>query len=373
MASKTRSLHPSFYWIGAILFMLTSLTACKAKEAEALRSPERRQVFGRKATRVSTNETIVVSGVLEADKTVPLSFLVPGKVEHVYVDEGDHVKKGQVLARVEINDYRSRLEIAEAQLLEARDAYERMWPLYKSGAIAEKVIVKIKSGFDQAKASRDIAGKKVKDTKLRSPIPGIVGARNVEPGQAISTGTPVFTIVKTDRIYARVSVPESEIGKTALGQKAVVTIKALDDSTVEGNITLIGAMAEPRTRTYTVKIELPNPDYLLRAGMIAEAQIVTDRIIEMVTIPGKAVVRDADNLTYVFLADKEKKRAVRQRVFPGSVHRSEIEIKEGVKTEDVVIVAGQHRITDGAPITIVDAGPAPDGETNPRKKGRYPP
>jgi membrane fusion protein (multidrug efflux system) len=149
-------------------------------------------------------------------------------------------------------------------------------------------------------------------------------------------------------------VPESEIGKVALGQKAAVTIKALDDRIVEGKVTMIGAMAEPRTRTYTVKIELPNPDYVLRTGMIAKAHIITDKTIAMVTVPGKAIVRDADNLTYLFLVYKEKETALRQRVFPGSVFRNEIEIKEGLNIGDVVIIAGQHKITDGAPITVMD-------------------
>ncbi len=176
----------------------------------------------------------------------------------------------------------------------------------------------------------------------------------MELGQTISTGIPVFTILKTDKIYARVSVPESEIGKVALGQKATVTIKALDGRVIEGKVSLIGAMAEPRTRTYTVKIELANPDYVLRDGMIANAQIITDKTIEMVTVPGKAIVRDADNLTYVFLVNKEKIAALRQRVFIGSVFRNEIEIKEGLNAEDIVIVAGQHKITDGAAIMVTE-------------------
>lgn len=362
MVNKKLQFYSVTYWFGAIVFTLTCLLACKTNKAGAVKPPEKRMVMARKVTHVSANETIAVSGALVADKTVPLSFLVPGKVDHVYVDEGDHVKKDQVLAKVELNDYRSHLEIAEAQLFEAQDAYKRMWPLYKDEVITEKDIVQVKAKLDQAKAACDIARKKVKDTKLRSPIQGIIGSKNVELGQTISTAIPVFTIVKTNKIYARVSVPESEIGKVALGQKAFVTIKALDDRVVEGKVTLIGAMAESRTRTYTVKIKLSNPDHVLRAGMIANAQIITDKTIAMLTVPGKAIVRDADNLTYVFLVDKEKTTALRQRVFIGSVFRNEIEIKEGLKAEDVVIVAGQHKITDGSAITAVDAT-VDDGET----------
>jgi membrane fusion protein (multidrug efflux system) len=354
MEQKRFSVNGLFFGITAMICISVCFGGCQKRETRACLLSEKMPVIVKEVTKIFTDDVVFVSGVLEADKTVPFSFIVPGKVDHVYVDEGDHVKKGQILAKIEINDYRSNLEIAEAQLFETQDSYDRMWPLYKDGAIAEKAFIKIKAGLDQAKASRDIAKKKVRDTKLLSPIPGIIGAKNVELGQTISAGIPVFTIVKTDMIYARVSVPESEIGKVALGQKAAVTIKALDDRIVEGKVTLIGAMAEPRTRTYTVKIELPNPDYVLRTGMIAKAQIITHKTIAMITVPGKAIVRDADNLTYVFLVDKEKETALRQRVFPGSVFRNEIEIKEGLNVGDVVIIAGQHKITDGAPITVMD-------------------
>ncbi len=341
--------------IGAILFITFFLGGCRTSKADEEKASEKMQVIAREVTDISENQIILVSGFLEADKTVPLSFLVPGKVDQVYFDEGDHVKKDQLLARVEIDDYRSNLEISEARLLKAQDAHDRLRPLYKGGAIAEKDFIEIKAGLAQAKAARDIARKRVKDTNLRSPVPGIIGVKNVEAGQMISAGMPVFTIVKTDRIFARVSVPESEIGKITFGQKAVVTIQAFEDKTVEGKVTLIGAMAEPRTRTYAVKIELPNPDYALRTGMIAEARIVTDGIIEMITVPGKAIVRDADNLTYVFLADTTKGKAFRRRVFPGRVHKSEIRIKKGLTAGDMVITGGQHKITDGASIIVVDS------------------
>jgi len=340
---------------GGIVFVAFFLGGCRTPTVDEKKVPEKIQVIAREIANILGNHIILVSGVLEADKTVPLSFLVPGKVDQVYFDEGDHVKKDQLLARVEIDDYRSNLEISEARLLKAQDAHDRLRPLYKGGAIAEKDFIEIKAGFAQAKAARDIARKRVKDTNLRSPVSGIIGVKNVEAGQMISSGMPVFTIVKTDRIFARVSVPESEIGKITLGQKAVVTIQALEDKTMEGKVTLIGAMAEPRTRTYAVKIELSNPDYVLRTGMIAEARIVTDGIIEMITVPGKAIVRDADNLTYVFLADTAKGKAFRRRVFPGTVHRSEIQIKKGLTAGDMVITGGQHKITDGAPIIVVDS------------------
>ncbi len=342
-----------------VLFVLFDLSGCRSSAAKEEIHPETKKVVVKIVTSRAEKVKIYASGVLEADKTVLLSFLVPGKVESVHVDEGDHIKEGQVLANIEIEDYESFLEIAEAKLLRAQDAFNRLKPLFKDGAIPEQEFVEIKTGLAQAKAGRDIARKKVNDTMLRSPFSGIIGAKSIETGQMISPGLPVFTIVKTDKIYAKVSVPESEISKIAINQETVVTIPALADREVNGRVSLIGAMADPRTRTYTVKAELSNPDYSLRTGMIAEAQIVTDKKNEMLTVPGKAIVRDADNLMYVFLVDQSTEKAHRRRIFPGSVQKDEIEIKSGLNNGDVLIIAGQHKLIDGTPIVMVDSDMRP--------------
>ena len=344
------------FLIGAILCVAVAIGGCRREETHAFPLPEKTPVIVRPVTQMNTEDTVFISGALEADKTAPLSFLVPGMVDRVYVDEGDRVEKGQVLASVEAADYRSHLRIAEALLMQAKDAYERFRPLYKEGAFAEKNFIELKSGLAQAAAGCDIARKKLKDTKLYTPIPGVVGMKRVEIGQMVSPAMPVFTVVKTDTIYARVSVPESEIGKIALGQKAEAKVPALANRSVEGRVMLIGAMADPQTRSFAVKIELPNPDYTLRTGMIVQAKIITDRQIDILTVPGSAVVRDADNLTYVFVVDAARERALRRRVFPGSVCQSEIEIKNGLNPGDKVIIGGQHKLTDGALIRIADDG-----------------
>ena len=355
MEQKRFSVNGLFFWITAMICISVCLGGCQKGEIQADLLSEKMPAIVKEVTQISTGDVVFVSGSLEADKTAPLSFLVSGKVDRVYVDEGDHMKKGQLLALVESDDYKSNLEIAEAGLLRAQDAYDRYQPLYKEGAFAEKNFIELKAALAQAMASCDIARKKLKDTKLFTPIPGIVGLKNIEVGQMITPEVPVFTIVKTDTIFARVSVPESEIGKVELGQEAEVTVPALEDRNVNGKVRLIGAMADPQSRTYTVKIELVNPDYILRTGMIVQAKIITDRKIDILTVPGKAIVRDADNLTYVFTAAADSDKALRRRVFPGSVYQTEIEIKEGLAPGDYVIIGGQHRLTDGASITIVKA------------------
>ncbi|MBU0971701.1 MAG: efflux RND transporter periplasmic adaptor subunit [Proteobacteria bacterium] len=353
MKYKYFSPHGWTGWIAAMVIVCI-MGGCKPeKTAQALTMLSKQTpVVAKPVTRVATNQVISVSGTLTADKTAPLSFLVPGKVRKVYVDEGDHVRSGTVLAMVEANDYQNNLDIAEAALHRTHDAYDRYEPLYRQGAFAEKNFIELKTGLAQAVATCNIARKALADTKLVAPIPGIVGVKGIEIGQMVSPQVLAFTIVKTDMIYARVSVPESEIGQVSMGQTADVMIPALDGHRFTGKVSMIGAVADAPTRTYAVKIELANPKFLLRPGMIVQAGILTNTAMNMLTVPGNAIVRDANNLTYVFVADAPTGLAQLRRVVPGATYQSEIQIKSGLKPHDCVIVSGQHKLTDGTPISM---------------------
>ncbi len=346
-------------FIIAVMFItcITIMSGCKTEknEASAAALPDLTEVTVQPVTRVSANHVISVSGSLTADKIAPLSFQASGKVKSVSVDEGDHITRGTVMAVLDSRDYQNNLDIAEADLVRAKDAYDRYEPLYREGAFAERNFVELKTGLDQAVAARDIARKALDDTILISPISGILWTKDIEIGQMVSPQVIAFKIVKTDMIYARVSVHESEIADAAIGQSADVTIPALGNRKFTGRVSMIGAVADNQTRTYPVKIELRNPGYVLRQGMVIEADITTDAVEDILAVPGRAIVRDADNLTYVFVADAAKGLAYRKRVTPGPAYRTDIIIKDGLAPEYSVIVSGQHRLRDGGPISIASA------------------
>lgn len=351
MKFKPLIFHTGILAAMAALFMMAGCSSGKAKETVGKLS-ETTTVVVKPVTCVTANRVVAVSGILEADKTAPISFLVSGKVDRVFVDEGDHVSRGTVLAALEPADYRSNLSIAEAALVRAKDAFDRYEPLYMEGAFAEKNFIELKTGLAQAVAARNIARKALADTRLAAPISGIIGAKNIEIGQMAGPRMPVFTLFKTDVIYARVSVPETDIGQVALNQTAAVTIAALGGRTVTGIVTMVGTVADERTRSYPVKIELANPGFTLKPGMIVRAGIETQTAVNLLTVSGRAIVRDADNLTYVFVADPRTGKALRKRVVPGRTFQSDIEIQSGLAPEDAVVVSGQHKLRDGTPVKI---------------------
>ncbi len=246
----------------------------------------------------------------------------------------------------------SNLEITEAIFEKARNEYAMYQPIYQEGAFAEKDFINIKMNLATSKASRDIARKKRIDTQLKAPFPGTISVKNIELGQMVSPESPAFTIVKTDLLYARLAVPESEIGKISRGQAAEITIPALDDLVVVGEVASIGPSADLRTRTYPVKIALSNSGNILRTGMILQAKIITSNSHTTFTVPGNSIVRDVNNLTYVFIVDPTETKAMQQRVETGSVYGQGVEIRNGLQPKDLVITGGQQKLTDGSKIVI---------------------
>ncbi len=350
-------------WVLSSALLCLSLSGCKSEKTESVVEslPKEIPVTVQPVKEVMTNNVISVSGTLVADKTAPLGFLVPGRVDLVKVDEGDKVNKGDLLATIESQDYKNSLDMAKAAVLRASDAYKRYEPLYKEGAFAEKNIIVLKANLAEARAARNIAAKALKDTRLYSPITGIVGSKSIELGQMVSAQSPAFTIVKTDLIYARVPVPETEIDQVTMGKAAQVSISALQGRTFTGKVTMIGAVADVQARTYPVKVELQNQDLLLRPGMIAQTNIQCDRPLTVLTVPGVAIVRDADTITYVFVVDQHSKTAHLRRVTPGNAYKDGIVIRDGLKAGELIVVAGQNKLADGTAVTLLSA----EQETSP--------
>jgi RND family efflux transporter MFP subunit len=166
-----------------------------------------------------------------------------------------------------------------------------------------------------------------------------------------SPGRPVFQIVELDPVEISVGVPETDIPLVRLGQTAAVQAPALPDEGFEGAVRLINVVADPTTRTYMVRIRVPNPKHRLRVGMIAEAQIRSDRMLDAMTLPAESVVRDPQGATVVFVYFPEQKRAYSKRVETGTVYGREIQIKSGLAGDESIVLAGRDRLRDGVAVT----------------------
>lgn len=326
------------------------LLSCGKEEQTKKQEPTAVKVSVQSIDAASQAEILRYSGSIEAENSVQIGFSVPGTVSAVHVNEGQHVNAGQLVATIDPTEYDNALLIATAGLEQAEDMFGRLEGLYKKGSLPAKDFIDIKSKVAQARANRNLAVKRVKDSKLYAPMSGIITSKMIEKGATAAPGAPAFTIINTSKVYARVTVPESEIGKLSKGQQAEVSVATLG-SQLKGRIAIINPMADPATKSYSVKIQLENTNGKLLPGMIADAGIATGQQVGAITIPAKAVVRDADDITYVFVTTKDNK-VIRKRVTPGGFSGNDIVIKEGLSAGEQVVVAGQTKLKDGALVSL---------------------
>ena len=334
----------------SLLILVTLLAGCGNSEQK----PSQPAPVKVKITRIQKDplpHQLQYAGTIEADNTADIGFAVAGTVNNIEVQEGDHVKQGQLLASIDATEYSNALAIANSSLEQAEDMYRRLNELYQKGSLPAKDYIEIKTKLAQAQANKSINAKHIADSKLYAPITGTITARKIEKGSTAAPGVPAFTIIKTDVVNARITVPESEVGAFRNGMDTKVYIPTLED-TIQGKISIINPQADAVSRTYSIKIKLPNKDNRLLPGMLSSVLVNTGKAVNTIAIPAMAIVRDADDITYVFITNDQHK-AIRRRVTTGVITgNNAVVITSGLQEGDQVITGGQSHLKDGSDIII---------------------
>jgi multidrug efflux pump subunit AcrA (membrane-fusion protein) len=388
-----------------------SLGGCARQSASANRAqPDPIAVRVATPKHVRVPAEVVVSGTVETPSApTSVGFLVSGKVIRVGPREGDFVKAGEVLAVIDPADYQFAVEAAIAQsglaraqnekasvsarpevveqarasLSQAEDEFRRMKTLYEKKSLTPNDFKKYetayanaqqqygqakagaqqedkaaaKAALEQAEAAERIARKRLSDSTLIAPINGFVSKRDIEEGAKASPDTPVFTIVELDPVEIQVGIPETDIRLIHRGQKAIVTASALPGASFSGQVRLVSVSAEPQTRTYMARIRVPNREGRLLVGMITEVRIVGDGQIDVLTLPGTSIVRDPQGATQVYVYFSNEKKVYARRVVTAGITGQNIQIADGIKDTDWIVVAGQQLVREGSIVNAKEVNP----------------
>ena len=391
----------------AALGSVAALTSCGHTTQAASEQPAV-PVELRAPAVVERAQSVSASGSVEGSETADVAFLVSGKVSRVLVEEGQHVTKGQLLAEIEPTDYRNAFNAANAQKEAARavsqkadaglrkqeleqaridferaeDEYKRMKFLVERKSLPPNDFQKFEAAYNASKERYEMAQegtrkediataeaqahaadaqaseeqKRLNDTRLLAPISGNISMRRVDPGQTVAAGTSVFSIVDLNPVKVRVGVPEAEIDKVKYGAVAEITAPSLAGRRFEGKVEIIGVAAEPASRTYTVKIIVPNPGPVLLAGMVAEARIFGANKVRVLTLPAEAIVHDSQGAPNVYVYNAERKRVYARRVDVGPPDGAELEIHSGLQGSEQIVVAGQQKLREGSLVEVLGGG-----------------
>tara|TARA_R110002124_G_scaffold170518_5_gene337994 strand:+ start:7044 stop:8057 length:1014 start_codon:yes stop_codon:yes gene_type:complete len=324
------------------------LVSCSEKK-ETLKETVITKVTVKDIKKSSENEVLNYSGTIEADNVVSLGFSVPGRISRVYVQEGQKVKKGQLLAAIDVTTYKNAFDIANAGLEQANDNFKRLNGLFQKGSLPERDFIAVKVGVAQANANKNLAAKNLSDTKLYAPFSGMITAKLTEIGATAAPGIPAFTVMKTDKVYAKASITESEISKLKIGTDAKVEIASMGE-TFNGKVAIVNPSADALTRTFNVKVRLDNAENKLLPGMISNIKIETGNEVSVITVPTDAIVRDANDLIYVYIVKENK--AIKKRVSLGNFKGNEVIVTDGLQLNDKVIIAGQRNLKDGQTVAL---------------------
>lgn len=299
-----------------------------------------------KVMSIETNQQLTYSGTIEALQTIPLTFQSPGIVDRVYVEEGEQVKKGQLLAEVERGSLTSAYQGALSQYERAIDAQNRLQKVYENGSLPEIKWVEINNQVTQAKSMLEISERNLENCELRAPSSGIIGERNIEPGMAAIQLEAPLKLVKLESILVKISVPENEISQLKQGQTASIMVSALNDHRYIGTIKRVGVAAHRISRTYEVKIEVVNDELLLKPGMVCEVSIQLPTQQKVIQIPLSAIDRDTDNQNFVFIINRTENHVTRRIVKVGDFTQDRVIIVSGLKPGELIVTDGNQKLTD---------------------------
>jgi membrane fusion protein (multidrug efflux system) len=289
---------------------------------------------------------------VEAHEEAEVVAKVGGEVRQIFVEEGDTVRAGQVLARLDGD--RLRLEVAqtEANLRKLERDYNRQLELSQKGLVAKGTAENAKFDLDALRAAYDRARLELGYTEIRAPIDGVVSARHIKVGNTIAQNAPTFRVTNLDPLVAYVHIPEKEFRKLAPQQAAEVVVDALGGERFAGTISRISPTVDPKTGTFRARVEVPDPSRRLKPGMFARINIVYERRENALQLP-RAAILDADGEQSVFVVARGK--AEQRRVRTGLASNGWVEVVEGLDGSESVVVVGQAGLKTGTDVKVVDA------------------
>ena len=266
------------------------------------------------------------------------------RIAKINVEIGDFVKKGQVLAEMDM----IQLHQAELQMKNNEIELARLRGLFDAGGLSQSDLDAIELAYKVSKAQYDNL---LENSVLRSPVDGVITARNYDQGDMYTMSAPLFTVEQIVPVKLLVGVSESDYSKVKKGDSVEVTADAIPGKTFYGKINRIYPTVDPATRTFTVEVKIDNAYKTLRPGMFVRAT-VNFGTNNNVVIPDVAVVKQqgsGERFVYVLNADNT---VTYKKVVLGRRMGSEYEVLEGLEDGDKIVIGGQIRLKDGVKVIV---------------------
>lgn len=285
-----------------------------------------------------------------ADATVIAK--VGGEVREIFVEEGDEVKTGDILARLDGDRLRLELEQAGAKLRKLERDFERNVDLRDRGLISAGDFEKIQYEMEALRASYELAALEVAYTEIRAPIDGVISERFIKLGNTIDVNAPTFHVTSLEPLISYLHVPEREYRTLDPGQEASIVVDALAGEEFTAIVARVSPVVDPATGTFKISIEVSDPSRRLKPGMFGRIDVVYDMHEDAMQIPRSAIVEQSGQPAVYVIADKV---AQRRPIRTGYADGSRIEVLEGLDESETFVVVGQTSLKHGSRVSIINS------------------
>ena len=356
--SRLFTLHARTGSCAAALLITTSLLlgGCKAggEEAKAKTPDEQKAsdavpVEVAKAGRRSIAASYMGTAPLEARGESQVVAKTSGIALRVFADVGQQVRAGQPLVQIDRDRAVLQVAQADAQVRKLEANYRRASQLVEQKMVSVNDVDQLRYDLDNARASLRMARLEQSYGTVTAPISGVVAARNIKPGNLVQINTPIFTIVDISRLEATLNVPEREIETLKAGQAVQLTVDALPGKAFDGRIDRVSPVVDSGSGTFRVICAFAGGG-LLQPGMFGRVKIDYDQRADALVVPRAALLEDGGEPAVYAIRDG---KALRTELKLGYDDAGWVEVRDGLKPGDEVVIAGKAALRDGSAVQVI--------------------
>ena len=350
------SRSPRYALHAALMLCVLVLAGCRkgdgeaqAKPGDAAKGPDAVPVEVVKAAKRAVEASYTGTAALEPRGESQVVAKTSGVALQVLVEEGQSVRAGQPLVRLDADRARLALAQAEAQMHKLENNYRRAQQLVGQQMISANDVDQIKYDLENARNQHRMAQLELSYATVTAPIGGVIASRSIKPGNFVQINTPIFRIVDDSRLEATLNVPERELATLKAGQPVTLAVDALPGQDFTGRVDRIAPVVDAGSGTFRVVSTFEGGD-LLQPGMFGRLRIGYDQRADALVVPRTALLDDeSDPAVFVVRGGK----AARVPVKLGYLDGEWAEIREGLKVGDSVVTAGKMALRDGSAVDVI--------------------
>ena len=324
------------------------ITELSPKKAKKKRLVSLKQVEKKEFTRF-----LNAQGTLVAENMVNVSSDVGGRLIRIYVKEGDYVKRGKLLAKVDLESFDKQKEELQKSLELATTTYERQKRLWDQNIGSEMQYLQAKNNKERLEKSLESIDYQSSRSNVYAPISGYIEREYMQQGEMAGPGMPILQILNSSKLKAVADLPERYLGQIKKGDKVTISIPTLDQK-IDGRVSLIGRSIDPANRTFKTEVSVSNRSGNLKPNLLVEMMINDYKEENAIVVPTELVQDEIGGRKFVYVSETgvDGAKAVKKYITAGESYEGEIIILEGLNGNETLIMAGARSLVEGELITI---------------------